>query len=298
MKTGHEVGRSTEEPVVGSAERGGRTMFVPGEAIPAMDTTGMVTPLHERARVGTGGVEIGMVNGGDGAGPDEPRYGRDWPAHTFLGRLDQRLRGALLELGQFVRYASGTTLIIEGDLGRDLFILLDGVCKVTGVTPHGVRALLAVRVGGDLVGEIAAMDGEPRSATVTAGGAVTARRISPVDMEQFLVSHPMMAAEMNRAMAAKLRWSTRRRVDYGDHVKIRLARVLVELAYLHGTPVADGTSIGVLTQPEIGGLIGAGEPSAHKALAELRSAGILSTRYRRIVVHDLSRLGDVADGDS
>ncbi len=254
-------------------------------------------PVGEAAMPPVGEAAAGTVSSGNGCDPDESRCGRDWPGHTFLGRIDRRLRSELLGLGQIVRFTGGTIMIIEGDTDRDLFILLDGVCKVTGVTPHGAQALLAVRVGGDVVGELAAMDGEPRSATVTAGGAVTARRISAADTNLFLGNHPAVAAEMNRAVAAKLRWSTRRRVDYGDQVKIRLARVLVELAYLHGEAVDDGISIGVLTQPEVGALIGAGEPSAHKALAELRAAGILSTRYRRIVIHDLPTLGTVADGD-
>jgi hypothetical protein len=76
-----------------------------------------------------------------------------------------------------------------------------------------------------------------------------------------------------------------------------LARVLAELAYLHGQEADGGISIGVLTQPEIGALIGAGEPSVHKALAALRLAGVLSTRYRRIVIHDMHRLEEAADGD-
>ncbi len=256
---------------------------------------------------GQGAPPFGSVQPGDvapdrtltsrnGSYPDGPATGRDWPGHTFLGRIDSRLHRELLSLGQTVRFSNGAAFIVEGATDRDLFVLLDGVCKVTGVTPHGIQALLAVRVGGDVVGELAAIDDEPRSATVTAAGDVLARRIGPDDTRTFLARHPSVAAEMNRAVAAKLRWSTRRRVDYGDQVKIRLARVLVELAYLHGEPVSDGIAIGVLTQPEIGALIGAGEPSVHKALALLRAAGVLSTRYRRIVIHDLDALGTAADG--
>ncbi|MDX3850432.1 cyclic nucleotide-binding domain-containing protein [Streptomyces sp. AK02-01A] len=55
--------------------------------------------------------------------------------------------------------------------------MLDGVVKATGRTEDGRDALLAVRMDGDLVGELASMDARPRSATVTTCGPVTARRV-------------------------------------------------------------------------------------------------------------------------
>lgn len=70
---------------------------------------------------------------------------------------------------------------------------------------------------------------------------------------------------------AKLRWATRRRVDFGGHeALVRLARVFLELARSYGVPAGAGVEIAVpLTQPELAGLVGAAEPTVHRALAHV-----------------------------
>ena len=69
----------------------------------------------------------------------------------------------------------GLVLIREGDPGTAVYLLLAGSVKVTGATDEG-GSLLAIRVGGDLVGELAVLDGRPRVATVTTPGPVLSRR--------------------------------------------------------------------------------------------------------------------------
>ncbi|MEK8170702.1 cyclic nucleotide-binding domain-containing protein [Streptomyces sp. M19] len=66
----------------------------------------------------------------------------------------------------------------EAEESTFVLILLDGVVKATGRTHDNRDALLAVRMGGDLVGEFAAVDGRPRSATVTTCGPVVARAVT------------------------------------------------------------------------------------------------------------------------
>ena len=98
-------------------------------------------------------------------------------------------------------------------------------------------------------------------------------------------------------MGAKLRSATRRRVDFGSReVRIRLARVLLELTTAYGTATRDGVEIGVdLTQPELAALVGAAEPTVHRALAGFRRTGLVRTGYRRVVVLDRVRLETVAE---
>jgi CRP/FNR family transcriptional regulator, cyclic AMP receptor protein len=69
-----------------------------------------------------------------------------------------------------MRFRKGQTLISEGEQADDIFLLLDASVKVSAQLDAGGRALLAIRIGGDVVGEIAAMDGGTRSATVSACG--------------------------------------------------------------------------------------------------------------------------------
>jgi len=71
--------------------------------------------------------------------------------------------------------------------------------------------------------------------------------------------------------------------------------VLVDLAGSYGRRVATGIEIGIsLTQPELAGLIGAGEPTVHKALADLRRSGVMDTGYRKMVIRDLRTLEKIS----
>lgn len=226
--------------------------------------------------------------GADGA----DRTGR-WPRAGLLGGLDDHGRETLLRLGSAVRYPeAGRVVIRQGDVSRFVVLLLDGVVKATVVTVDGMEILLAIRVGGDLVGEFAALDGGPRSATVTTCGPVAARLVRHEDFLGCLEHHPVIAQAVNRAVVGKLRVANARRADFGAcDVPTRVARVLYETVVAYGE--RDGNRAVLrwpLTQPELATLASAAEPSVQKALRALRRAAVVATGYRSVSVLDLVRL--------
>src|SRR5713226_7566089 len=110
--------------------------------------------------------------------------------------------------------AACTILLAEGDRSTHLFLLVDGCVKVTAGNEDGHVALLAIRVGGDLVGELSCLDGHPRAATVTAAGHLVARTISQPQFHLFLRDHPFAALAVSASVGDKLRSATRRWVDF------------------------------------------------------------------------------------
>ncbi|CUU58935.1 cAMP-binding domain of CRP or a regulatory subunit of cAMP-dependent protein kinases [Parafrankia irregularis] len=233
------------------------------------------------------------------AGPDRQRPRRmDWPANSLLGMLAEPTRAEFVALGSYREFASDEVLLREGDATSFVVLLLSGWVKVTATTENGGFALLAIRHGGDLVGEQAGLDGEPRSATVTAAGAVLAKVVSLEAFLAFLRAHPDANRPVLQSVSAKLRNSTRRRVEFsGCTVAMRLARVVCELERSYGAGAPDGTGRRVqiaLTQPELAALVGAAEPTVHKVLRELRQQGIVDTRYRAIVIRDVDALYQAA----
>lgn len=220
-----------------------------------------------------------------------------FPKGSFLAGLPPRASSAFLQLGTAKEFAAETVLVREGDPTTHVYLLLNGCVKVTGTTPEGQLALLAIRVGGDLVGELAAMDSKPRTATVITAGRVQARIVSRAEFRRFLSQVPEAALAVTTSVGAKLRWATRRRIDFGSReVRIRLARVLVELSSSYGIQAGDHLELGVsLTQPELAALVGAAEPTVHRALAQLRRANVVETGYRRLRIHDQSRLAALAE---
>lgn len=217
-----------------------------------------------------------------------------WSANSLLSALSRATTAELLTLGTHTEFEPGRVLVRENESSTHVYVLLDGCVKVTATTPEGGFALLSIRAGGELVGELACLDGQPRSATVTAVNRVRARVLSQATFQNFLAHHPDAAVAISRSVGAKLRWATRRRIDFsGSRVRVRLARVLIELAPTYGWPTAEGIEI-PLSQPELAAAVGAREPSVHKVLTGLRRDGLISTGYGRITLLDLPRLREVA----
>jgi CRP-like cAMP-binding protein len=185
---------------------------------------------------------------------------------------------------------------LEGDSSTHVLVLIDGWVKVVGSTEGGGQALLSLRVGGDLVGELAALDDAPRSATVISASVTAAQVVSQRDFLQLMGQHPDVGVAVSRALTSELRWATRRRVDFsGLPVISRLARVLSELGYLYGKQTPDGIEFQyTLTQPELAAMVGASEPSVHKALRQLRNDGAVSTGYRQVVITNPAALDAIA----
>ncbi|NUS44534.1 MAG: Crp/Fnr family transcriptional regulator [Mycobacteriaceae bacterium] len=225
-----------------------------------------------------------------------PREEWDWPESSLLGGLPASARRALLALGATARYPAGRVLIREADDTTFVLILLRGMVKATAITQDGREALLAVRMGGDLVGELAGLDGKPRSATVTACGAVAARLVTRNDLRDCLRRDPVIALAINAAIVGKLRMANVRRVEFvGCDAPTRLARVLHQIAMTYGERLGNRAVVRwPITQPELATLSGAAEPTVQKALRALRESGVVSTGYRSITIENVSSLHRLA----
>jgi len=219
-----------------------------------------------------------------------------WPPRTLLGRLPRPSRERLLSLGALEQSPNGKILIRESDATSSVRVLLDGVVKATARTANHGEALLAVRVGGDLVGEFAALDREPRSATVTACSAVMSRVVSREEFLGSLRQDPELAAAVSRAVVGKVRAANDRRVEFaGCDAPTRIARVLYQITMAYGEH--DGGAAVIrwpLSQPELASLAGTAEPTVFKALRELRAAGVVTTGYKSIRVNSLDTLREIA----
>ncbi|WFE93617.1 Crp/Fnr family transcriptional regulator [Micromonospora sp. WMMD987] len=249
--------------------------------------SGAVRRVSTRIRFGTSRLLRRMLM----RRPHAPTDG-DWPYGTFLQRLDPTVRATLLANGVRRQVPAGQILIHQGRHEAHLVLLEDGLTKVTASLPDGRTALLALRIGGDLVGEMSALNNRPRSATVTTCGPTRYSVIQPDRFKTFLRDHPDAALELAAMVSGRLRWSNRRRIDFSSYpVKIRVARVVAELCRSHGRQDREAVVIDVrLTQPELATICGAAETSIQKALRELRVDGLVETDYRRITVRDLAAL--------
>ncbi|MCX4762011.1 Crp/Fnr family transcriptional regulator [Streptomyces sp. NBC_01275] len=216
-----------------------------------------------------------------------------WAAGSLLDTIDTVDRDALLRLGTRRRYADQEVLMAAGAVGDAVYMLLDGLVLVVGATEDGEEPVLAIRAAGEVVGELAVLDGNLRSATVRAAGPVTALRIAPASFIAFLHSHPAAQLQVLRSVARKLRSATQRRIETsGCDARRRLARVLYELAAEYGRPRRDGAVLLELSlsQRALGSLAGVSVSTTERMLAELRAENVLTTGYRQLLLLSPDRL--------
>lgn len=215
-----------------------------------------------------------------------------WSPISFLGRLAESDRRELFAIGTRHTFRPGERVMTEGDTSCHVELIQQGYVKVTSLTAEFTESLLAIRGPGDIVGELAAISGNSRSATVTTCGHVTSIVVRRPAFEAFLITHPHTASQLTCTVGDKLLWANRRRAEFAtSSAKVRIARVLADLASICGRPCGGSLLIAVdLTQPELASMIGAKDSALHKALRVLRDEGIISTGYGEIVINDRKRL--------
>ena len=213
---------------------------------------------------------------------------------SFLHLLRPDDASTLTGLGWLRRYRTGSRVILQGDDGDTVFLILEGRVKVTLDTAEGRETVLGVLGPGELLGEFEAIDtaGGPRTASNVALEPLACRVFTGDEFRAYLESHPLVAPVLLRVIIRRLRAADQRRADAGSlDTAHRLARFLVELADQRGQPDADGIGVDIpLTQDELASLIAASRESVVRALTSLRARRLIATARRRITIRDLDSL--------
>lgn len=211
---------------------------------------------------------------------------------TFSEQMNDEERGCLLALGTQHTFQRDEILMLQDEVDERVMLLLAGRVKVTRAEGEGREMLLAIRDAGDLLGELAFIDGLPRVATVTALEASRALVMSAGTFRSYLERTPRVAIVLLESVAFRFRESTRQRLQFAASDTLgRLSSRLVELADRYGETDGDGLVVPMpITQDELASWTGASRAGVGQALQTLRDLGWLQTHRRRLVVCDLEAL--------
>jgi CRP-like cAMP-binding protein len=207
-------------------------------------------------------------------------------SETFWAVLDSAERGVLRRVGVTQRFGRGEYLCVQGDLLRHVYVLLSGSVEIVVDASSGYEGVVAVRGPGDIVGEFAAVDGKPRSATMRALDRVEAIVVAADRFAALCQSRPRLTWAVLMVVVGRLRdLSTQRTEDGGRSATERLAALLLELARRYGVRSAEGITIGIpLTQKSMAGLIAASRESVVRGLSQLRQRRLITTRHRQVTI--------------
>ena len=211
--------------------------------------------------------------------PDEPNAPEGPLGTAFAG-------------GRRLRLRPGAVLFDEGDASNRVILLLSGRAKVSALSEDGHETVLGYRGAGDVLGELAAIDGGEHLATVT---AIEAGEALVLPAERFLAAlegQPGLALALLHSMVGRLRDADRKRAEFTAlDVVGRVAHRLIELAERYGKPANEGILIDLpISQRELAGWVGSSREAVNKALQQLQHQGLITTERRHLVVLDLDGL--------
>jgi CRP/FNR family cyclic AMP-dependent transcriptional regulator len=214
------------------------------------------------------------------------------PGESFLARLAPDEVTALRSRAVARRFERGATLMHQDEIPGRVIVIERGHAKVTQLAEDGKEVILAFRGPGDLLGELSALGGEPRSATVRALEPVDALALAADDFQALLDEHPRIAVVILRVVIGHLREADRQQFEFAAYQTLgRVARRLVELADRFGEPCDGGVRIALgLSQEELAGWAGASREATSKALHDLRAMDLIETERRHITVRSVDEL--------
>lgn len=225
--------------------------------------------------------------------------------HIMLALRDNRLfsliapthHAAMASIAQRRAVPDKTTIVRKGETGDEMFALVSGRVVMTSLSPEGKELTLGYLGAGDIFGEIALLDGGPRTANVTA--------IEPCELLvfrrkvflQFLRECPDVAINFLTLLASRLRNTDQTLEDSSlRQLPCRLARRLINLATDFGHATLGGVKIPIrLSQQDIGNMTGATRESVNRQLRDWEGRGVIALEQGYITIVDRARLASFAD---
>lgn len=192
----------------------------------------------------------------------------------------------------------GQTIFLKGDEGSSMMAVLRGRVRIGVTTVEGKEVTLNVIDTGGVFGEMALLDGKPRSADAV---AVEDTLLLVVERRHFL---PFVAANQDLALrlladlCGKLRRTSMALEDVAlFELPERLARVLLKLAEDYGRRTTQGVRIEFkLSQKDLSNLVASSRESVNKKLAEWRDSGTVDRDGGYIVLREPDALRLLLDG--
>src|SRR5919202_3448947 len=128
--------------------------------------------------------------------------------NEVLGALEPAEAEALVARGRVARYEAAEAIFRQGDPGDSMMIVLSGRVRISNTVPGGKEAIINFIDPGRLFGEIALLDGKPRSADATADVRSELLVLHRRELIPFLQAHPAVTIRLVALLCERLRRAT------------------------------------------------------------------------------------------
>jgi len=193
---------------------------------------------------------------------------------------------AIATLTKPVSFAPGQTIFSSGDDSKSLFLVAEGRVKLSVITEDGRELSLAHAAPGEVFGEIASLDGQPRTTDATALTQTVLLSLPKADHLRLVASSPRLSSAIISFLCKRLRATDHKLEAIALHsIEVRLARFLLATAQTqYGDSLNSRADLSLdMSQGELGLLIGASRPKVNAALVALEEDGAIIKNQGKIV---------------
>ena len=228
---------------------------------------------------------------------DLPPNRRELIARTKLfSNIPGPLLDELAEKVNLVRVGANETLFMKGDLGERLYIVVSGLIRIGTISIEGREATYAILGAGELLGEIAVLDGGERSADATAMEASELLVLERRDFLAFLNRHPAQAIHLLTVLCNRIRRADELLEDVVFmSLPCRLAKHLLAFSSAASPNPNKASLVEIrLSQKEVAEHLGISRESVNKILCKWEEAGLVHLGRGRITLKNLAALKELA----
>jgi len=217
-------------------------------------------------------------------------------SHYLFGKLNPKQIGRLMSCTVEKSVARGTTILAKDDPGSSLFAIRKGAVKISVPSVDGHDAVFNLMTDGDIFGEIALLDGRPRTADAV---AITDCEMFVIERRDFLPlvqEEPQIALKLIEILCARLRQTTQQAASLMFlHLPGRLAKALLRLSLGDGATAERKIAI---TQKDLGSIIGMSRESTNRQLRLWEENKWVRLERGGIVILSVKALERIAENDS
>lgn len=210
---------------------------------------------------------------------------------AFLATLCESDLGALAERWNVRSYGRQELIIAHGESSRDVFFVLDGSARVTIFSANGKEVAYKDIHPGDIFGELAAIDGKARSASVIAMDPTRAAKLSSDAFQNLLNSNPSLSWALLNHLSGLVRRMTDRVFEFStlvvrERVICELLRRADEMGIAEGAVMV----IPVPRQLELAAAISTHREAVSREMSLLAKKGLIKRRGDALVLRDIAAL--------
>lgn len=243
----------------------------------------MVEPVSKEARMDT-------------LSPNDPRSRRIQFLQTvpLFADLNAAELTALASDFGVRKYDKDEIIFHQGDESREFYVVFRGKVRVFKTSPGGDETSIVIFSVGGIIGEYAAADSRPRSATAKAIASTVLLAMTQDRLLQHIRRMPDLALGMIRLLAAKARWTA----EYAEAVAQydaagRLLHILLRYNEQLGEEIEPGRVYELdlgLSQTDLATLVGARREWVNRILQDWRKRGLIECKDGKIIILDLPRV--------